>query len=427
MKRKITDKLLLWKNKTSGQGALLVCGARQVGKTWVVREFGERYYRNVVYFNLETNLAVRSYFAENGDPERIVRFLEAEAQKRILPGDTLIVFDDVQACPEVLASLKRFNLETPQYQIICVGNLLGAAVNRKLYAGLADKASTITLFPMDFEEYLWALAEAGLGDAIKSAFKINQALPKNLHEKALDLFKQYLIVGGMPRAVLEYARTKSFLAVPDAQNQIISEYVADIAKNAANTEGLKIRAVFDSIPVQLAKENKKFQYKLAQKGGTATILGAAIDWLERAGVVLKSERLTYAFMPNLSSFKLYLGDTGLLTLKSGVSQQSILSAGMMESPFVSAIAENYVAQALAGQGYGLYYWTSEGTAELDFVLQAGDDIIAVEVKAWTRAKSRSLHMFRTKYKPTYSMRISSAGFGFENQVKNVPLYAVFCI
>ena len=427
MKRKITDELLLWKNRASGRGPLLVCGARQVGKTWVVREFGLHHYGNVAYFNFATNLALRSYFAESINPERILRFLEAESKERILPGDTLIFFDDVQSCERVLTSLRNFREKAPQYHIICVGSPLIAAVYRKQPFYPVGKADLLTLFPMDFEEFLWALAEERLSVEIKNAFAKNKALPKVLHQKALDLFKQYLIVGGMPQAASEYVKSKSFLTVPELQNKIISDYIADITRSTTNTESARIRAVFDSIPLQLAKENKKFQYKLAQKGGTATMLGAAIEWLLKAGVVLKSERLTYAFMPNLASFKLYMGDTGLLTMKSGVSPQNILSAGMLDNNFVGSIAENYVAQALAGKGYELYYWTSEGTAALDFILQGENDIIAVEVKAWSRAKSRSLYMFKTKYKPAYSIRISANNFGFENNTKSVPLYAVFCI
>jgi len=257
-------------------------------------------------------------------------------------------------------------------------------------------------------------------------------LPFALHEKALDIYKQYLIVGGMPRVVLEYAETKSFLTVPDIQNKIINDYIADMAKYATNTESVKIRAAYDSIPVQLAKDNRKFQYKLAQKGGTATIFGAAIDWLEFAGVALKCERLEQGFMPvsvyrDLSSFKLYMSDIGLLTMKSGMSQQAILSAGMVENLFIGAIAENYVAQTLASKNYALYYWTNKGTAELDFVLQKNNDIISIEVKSGVRTKSKSLNMFVAQYNPTYSIRISSKNFGFENNIKSVPLYAVFCI
>jgi predicted AAA+ superfamily ATPase len=431
MKRKITENLLHWQSK-QGRMPLLVYGARQVGKTHIIREFGERYYKNVAYFNLETNQTVASYFSDNIEPERILRFLETESRERIIPGETLIIFDEIQSCPRALTSLKYFNEQTPEYHIIGAGSLLGVAINREKYSFPVGNVDSVTLFPLDFEEYLWALGEEMLCAEIKLAFADNEALPAALHEKSLDYYRQYLITGGMPRAVLEFVETGSLLTVPDVQNKIINDYIADMAKYATNTQSVKIRAAYNSIPVQLAKENKKFQYKLAQRGGTATIFGEAIEWLDFAGVVLKCQRIEQGVMPiavysDLASFKLYMSDVGLLTMKSGISQQAVLSAGEIENTFLGAVTENYVAQALRNNHYGLYYWTNEGTAELDFVLQKGDDIIAVEVKTGTRVKSRSLNMFVTKFGPAYSIRISAKNFGFENNIKSVPLYAVFCI
>jgi predicted AAA+ superfamily ATPase len=288
------------------------------------------------------------------------------------------------------------------------------------------------MFSLDFEEFLWALNEERLCGEIKAAFDKNEPLPAALHEKALDLYRQYLIIGGMPRAILEFLDTKSLLTVPDVQNKIINDYIADMAKYATNAESVKIRAAYGSIPIQLAKENRKFQYKLAQKGGTANIFGPAIEWLCFAGVVRKCERIEQGFMPisayrDLSAFKLYMGDVGLLTMASGISQHTVLSAGEIENTFIGAVTENYVAQALANNGHSLYYWTSEGIAELDFVLQKVDDIIAVEVKTGRRTKSRGMNMFVTKYKPAYSIRISAKNFGLENNIKSIPLYAVFCV
>jgi predicted AAA+ superfamily ATPase len=432
MKRKITENLLRWQSTPFGRMPLLVYGARQVGKTHIIREFGERHYKNVAYFNLETNQTVAGYFSDNIEPERILRFLETESRERIIPGNTLVIFDEIQSCPRALTSLKYFNEQTPEYHIIGAGSLLGVAINRETYSFPVGNVDSLTMFPLDFEEYLWALGEEMLCAGIKRAFDENEALPGALHEKALDLYRQYLITGGMPRAILEFVETKSLLTVPDVQNKIINDYIADMAKYATNTQSVKIRAAYNSIPVQLAKENKKFQYKLAQRGGTATIFGEAIEWLDFAGAVLKCRRVEQGMMPisvysDLASFKLYMSDVGLLTMKSGISQQAVLSAGEIENTFLGAVTENYVAQALHNNHYGLYYWTSEGTAELDFVLQKGDDIIAVEVKTGTRTRSKSLNIFVTKYKPTYSIRISAKNFGFENNIKSVPLYAVFCI
>ena len=432
MKRKITDGLIEWKNKSKGRMPLLVYGARQVGKTHILREFGERFYKNVAYVNLETNQTVSSYFSENIEPERLIRFLETEAQERIIPGETLIIFDEIQTCERALTSLKYFNEKTPEYHIVCAGSLLGVAINREQYSFPVGNVDSMTLFPLDFEEFLWALNEENLCEEIKRSFENNEALPYALHGKALDLYKLYLIIGGMPRAVLTYIESGSLLTVPDVQNKIINDYIADMAKYALNAESVKIRSAYNSIPVQLAKENKKFQYKLAQRGGTATIFGSAIDWLNFAGVILKCTRIEHGMEPisvysDLASFKLYMSDIGLLTMKSGISQQTILSSGEVENTFLGAISENYVAQAFAAKHYNLYYWTTEGKAELDFVLQKGNEIISVEVKTGTQTKSKSLAMFVEKYKPAYSIRISSKNFGFENNIKSVPLYAVFCI
>jgi len=411
---------------------LLIYGARQVGKTHSLREFGQQYYKNVAYVNLETNQAAGSYFSENIEPERLIRFLETETGQPIVPGETLIVLDEVQTCERALTSLKYFHENMPEFHIACAGSLLGVAINRERFSFPVGNVDSITMFPLDFEEFLWALNETRLYEEIRQSFAKNRTLPPALHEKALELYRLYLIIGGMPRAVLTYAQSGSLLAVPDVQNKIVNDYIADMAKYASNTESVKIRAAYHSIPVQLAKENRKFQYKLAQRGGTSAIFGAAIDWLHFAGVVLKCTRTGQGLMPisvysDLSSFKLYMGDVGLLTAKSGISQQTVLAAGKIPNTFLGALAENYVAQAFAAKRYGLYYWTNEGTAELDFVLQKEDDIIAVEVKAGTHTRSKSLNLFVEYYKPAYSIRISSNNFGFENNIKSVPLYAVFCI
>ena len=432
MKRKITAKLLAWKNNTRDRMPLLVYGARQVGKTHIIREFGEQQYKNVAYINLETNQTVASYFADNIEPERIIRFLEVSTGEKIIPGETLIILDEIQSCERALTSLKYFHENTPEYPIICAGSLLGVAINREKFSFPVGNVDSMTLFSFDFEEFLWALGKDMLCDEIHHSFETNEALPDALHQKACELYKYYLIMGGMPKSILEYKQTKSLLTVPDVQNKIINDYIADMAKYASNAESVKIRAAFNSIPMQLAKENKKFQYKLAQKGGTATIFGASIDWLTFAGVVLKCQKIEHGLMPisvysDLSSFKLYMSDVGLLTMKSGISQQTILAASEIENTFIGAITENYVAQCFAAKEYGLFYWTSENSAELDFVLQLGNDIVPVEVKTGIRTKSKSLSVFVEKYKPTYSIRISQKNFGFANNMKSVPLYAVFCI
>ena len=430
MKRKIEAQLLAWKNQTADRLPLIVNGARQVGKTYILRKFGEEQFNNVVYINLETNLTIASYFNENIQPERLLRYLEASTGERIIPGETLIIFDEIQSCERALTSLKYFCEETPEFHIAAAGSLLGVAINRQHYSFPVGKVETITLYPLDFEEYLWAMGKELLSKEICAAYGAMEPLPDALHQEAIELYREYLIIGGMPACINAFLKSGSFLDVPLAQNEILDNYIADMAKYASNTDSVKIRACYNSIPAQLAKENKKFQYKVVQKGGSATLFGASIEWLNLAGVVLKCQRISQAFEPiavyaDLSAFKLYMGDVGLLTMKSGISQQTVLSGE--GNTFMGAVTENYVAQQLAAQGYDLYYWESSSTAELDFVLQKGNQIIGIEVKKGEHVRSRSLSVFVDSYKPAYSIRLSLKNFGEKDGLKSVPLYAAFCI
>lgn len=432
MKRKIMDKLIKWKEKGADRKPLILNGARQVGKTYIINEFGLEYYKNVVYVNFETNRSVASFFDDDISPERIVRFLESSYKAQIIPEQTLIIFDEIQACERALTSLKYFCEQANEYHIIAAGSLLGVAINREKYSFPVGKVEIQTLYPLDFEEFLWAVDRNKLSLEIKNSFEMNTPLPENLHQTALELYKIYLIIGGMPASVLEYIKRGKLIMVSDIQNDILDSYISDMAKYATNTESVKIRAAYNSIPTQLAKENKKFQYKLVQKGSTATIFGVAIDWLSASGIVLKCTKIEHGFMPlaayqDFSSFKLYMSDVGLLTVKSGISQQMILSPIEANNTFSGAIAENYVAQALQSNGYNLYYWESKSIAEIDFVIQKDNLIIPVEVKAGINTRSKSLSVYLSKYKTDYAIRVSAKNFGFENGIKSVPLYSVFLI
>ena len=430
MKRLIEAKLMAWKNNKERK-PLILSGARQVGKTYILRKFGENNYKNVVYVNLETNTSISSYFNDDISPERIIRYLEAYANEAIIPEKTLIIFDEIQSCERALTALKYFCEETPEYHIAAAGSLLGVAINRQKYSFPVGKVDTVTMYPFTFQEFLWAVGEGYLCDEIRIHFDRLEALPEALHNKATDLYRCYLITGGMPAAVSEFVTTKKLIGVPDIQNKILSDYLADMAKYASNSESVKIRACYNSIPAQLAKENKKFQYKIVQKGGSATIFGASIDWLSFAGIILKCQRIEQAFEPisvyaDLSTFKIYMGDTGLLVMKSGMSQQTVLSGE--PNLFMGAVCENFVAQTLVAKGYNINYWTSEHTAELDFVIQKGNQIIGIEVKKAQHVHSKSLFEFIKKYNPAYSIRLSEKNFGTaDNNVRIVPLYAAFCI
>lgn len=430
MRRKIEQKLIAWKNKGSARMPLLLNGARQVGKTYILREFGAKEFKNVVYINLETNLTVASYFSDNIAPERIIRYLEASANEKIVPGETLIILDEIQSCERALTALKYFCEETPEYHIAAAGSLLGVAINRQHYSFPVGKVETLTLYPLDFEEFLWAREKEFLCDEIRQAYETMEPLPDALHQKATELYREYLLIGGMPACINAFLRTGSFLDVPLVQNEILDNYIADMAKYASNTDSVKIRACYNSIPAQLAKENKKFQYKVVQRGGSAALFGASLEWLSLAGVVLKCQRISQAAEPiavyaDLSAFKIYMGDVGLLAMKSGISQQTVLSGE--GNTFMGALTENYVAQQLAAKGYDLYYWESNSIAELDFVLQKENQIVGVEVKKGENVRSRSLSVFVNSYHPAYSIRFSLKNFGEKDALKSIPLYAAFCV
>lgn len=431
MQRKISKQLLTWKDKPKRM-PLIVNGARQVGKTYILKEFGAQNFKQVVHINLETNQLVNSYFETDITPLRIIQFLETVTNTRIIAGETLVILDEIQSYSRALASLKTFCEEAPQYHIVAAGSLLGVAVNRDQFSFPVGMVDELFMFPMDFEEFLWAMDKELLSKEISSHFASLEAMPEALHLQAMELYKQYLIIGGMPAVVAEFVDTKSLLSSTEIQGRILNEYIADMAKYATPATSVKIRACYNSIPTQLAKENRKFQYKIVQKGATATLFGESIEWLNSAGIVLKCQKIDHGYMPiaaytGLSDFKLYMSDIGMLTMKSGMSQQTILSQMEEDNGFLGVMSENYVAQALTCNSFPLFYWKNENTAELDFVLQIDGQVIPLEVKKGLRTKSVSMTLFVKKYNCPYSIRISGKNFGYENQIKAIPLYAVFCL
>ncbi len=431
MKRKIEKKLLQWKAKDDRK-PLLLNGARQVGKTHILEWFGTTHFENYVYINLETNLSIAEYFKGDISSKKIIQFLEAATGERILPGKTLIFLDEIQSSERALMSLKVFCEESPEYMVVAAGSLLGVAVNRENYSFPVGKVDELQLYPLDFEEFLWANGKELLAEQIQGHFANLEPMPEPTHQLAIDFYKQYLAVGGMPAIVKEFAKTQSFLTLPVAQNSIINEYTADMAKYATAATSVKIRACYNSIPIQLAKENKKFQYKIVKKGGSATMFGESIDWLTQSGIVLKCDKIDNAFLPiaayvDMSDFKIYMADIGLLTIKSGMPIQTILSNIEDDNTFMGGLTENFVAQAFAANGHKLYYWKNDNTAEVDFVLQLGDKIIPIEVKKGKRTKSVSMNAFIKKYNCEYGIRISQKNFGNTNSIISIPLYAAHCI
>lgn len=430
MKRKITEQLAAWKNSTKRK-PLILNGARQVGKTYILREFGKENYDNTVYVNLEINKIISAIFENSNLVSDIIKYLEAETRERIVPEKTLIIIDEIQSCERAITSLKYFCEEAPEYHVAAAGSLLGIAVNREKSSFPVGKVNTIQLYPLDFEEFLWATGNDILCGEICSCYEAMKPINEALHQKALNLYHDYIIVGGMPEAVKTFVETNSYIDVGLVQASIINNYTADMARYATNSESVKIRGCYNSIPAQLAKDNKKFQYKVVQKGGSAAIFGASLEWLKQAGVVLECQRVDQGTEPlsvyaDQTAFKIYMSDVGLLVNKSQISANTI--AMNEENLFMGAVTENYVAQQLASKNYPLFYWsTSNSQAELDFVLQKGNEIYGIEVKRGEHVRSRSLNMFAQKYSPDKCIRLSQKNFGKSNDIISVPLYAVFLI
>ena len=425
MQRKIIEKLIRWKAQTANRMPFLLYGARQVGKTYILKEFGREYYKDVVYINFERMETIHEFFRGDIEPGRIIKLLEETTHVRIVPADTLIILDEIQSCERALTSLKYFAEEAPEYHIAAAGSLLGVAVSRGKYSFPVGKVYMDTLFPMDFEEFLIAHKETILRDMISEHFHKLTAMPDAWHGKAMDYYRQYVITGGMP-AVVKHATTddRTTEGVQALQELIANSYVSDMSKYASASDTVKIIACYDSIPAQLAKDNRKFQYKVVKKGGSASIFGDAIEWLNSAGIIVKCLKTKGLTPPSIyaepDSFKIYMNDIGLLSRKNNINYADLLSEDRM---FTGGLAENYVACQLKSSGYKLYYWDSENKAEVDFLIQKDGFVIPIEVKANLHSKSKSLNVYRSRYKPEYCIRVSGRNFGFSDGIKSIPLYA----
>ena len=430
MERKIVNDLLTWKDNPN-KLPLVLQGARQVGKTYILLSFGKQYYKNVAYFSMEESKEIPAIFERDLNPERIIRELGALCGQSIFPGDTLIIFDEIQACEQALTSLKYFAERAPQYHIIAAGSLLGVAMKREKYSFPVGKVEMLHLHPMDFEEFLWAINQKELYTLIQEAYE--GFTPLTLHDTAMDLYKIYLVVGGMPRVVQEYADKRDFDFVAALQRTLNDSYIADMAKYATPQETTRIMAAWNSVPAQLAKENHKFQYKVIKSGARASEYEVALDWLSAAGMINKCIHVTEGKLPlsayaKNESFKVYMVDTGLLCSKFDIAANVVIHTPHSFDGFKGALAENYIMQALITNGITPYYWSSQGKAEVDFVFQDRQgNIIPLEAKSSGNVRSKSLRSYRDMYKPTYSVRVSAKNFGFENGIKSIPLYAIGCL
>lgn len=430
MERKIEIELLRWKNSTSRM-PLILHGARQVGKTFIVKKFAADHYSNLVYLNFEANSQLNTIFSSDLSTVRIISELSVLLGVEIKEHTTLLFFDEIQASERALTSLKYFAENAPDYHIIAAGSLLGVAIHREQYSFPVGKVELKMLYPMDFEEFLWATSTKEAVSIIKTCYDTNVSC--SIHEHFLEQFRLFLCLGGMPQVINIYNQTKDFEEVATIQRNIVDSYIADMAKYSLPVDTVKIMSTFHSVPSQLAKENKKFQYKYIKSGARSNQYETAIDWLCASGIVNKCVKINQGRYPlsaftDAAFFKIYLCDVGLLCSKLGISAQIILSNNEQLNYFKGSLIENYVANALICNGFKSYYWESEGKAEVDFVIQTNrGECIPIEVKSSDNVRSKSLQQFVLKYQPTFSIRISSKNFGFENNIKSIPHYACFCI
>ena len=439
MYRKIMSFLEEWK-ESKYRKPLILQGARQVGKTYSVLEFGRKAYENVAYFNFETNPKLNETFEENISPDYLIPILSHIAGQTIVREKTLIVFDEIQLCERALTSLKYFCEDAPDYHIIVAGSLLGVAVNRKKFSFPVGKVNMKTLYPMDMEEFMIAQGEEALVEQIKKCFETDSPMPSALHDAAMQLYRQYLVVGGMPECVMQFAETKDYILVRHTQDTILASYLNDMSKypkglaprrNNLN-EIKKTRLVYDNITVQLSKKNTRFQYKLIKKGGRASEFENAIEWLCLSGIVSRVYKVEQIRKPlenyrNIDAFKIYVSDLGLLCAKKNLAANDILYMVEELNDFKGGMAENYVNVQLTINGYHTYYWESARGAEIDFVIQRDGQLIPIEVKSADNTKAKSLKVYMDTYKPAYAIKLSAKNFAFEDGKKVVPLYAAFCI
>lgn len=429
MYRSAIEKLFKWKN-SGRRKPLIIEGARQVGKTWLMKEFGKLAYEDCLYVNFDSNPIVSGLFSADLDAERLISGLELYAGRRIEAEKTLIVFDEIQEVPRALTALKYFYENAPRYHIICAGSLLGIA----LHGGTSfpvGKVDFLKLYPLSFMEFLSATGEERFAGLVE---KQDYGMIGVFAQNYIEALKRYYFVGGMPEAVLAYKERKDFGEVREIQRRILAAYEQDFSKHAPIETVPRIRTVWNSIPSQLAKENRKFVYGLLREGARAKDYETAIMWLCDCGLVHRIGRVSSPGIPlcayeDIKAFKLFMVDVGLLGCMAGLSQKTLLEGNALFSEFKGALAEQYVCQQLKAQGeFGVYYYTNDrNSCEIDFVVDAGDGIIPVEVKAEVNLKAKSLKAYRDRFSPPLSVRTSMAPYKREEWLVNLPLYAISTI
>lgn len=425
MKRKLYNKLLKWKD-SSTRKPLLLLGARQVGKTWLMKEFGENEYENVVYINCDAEPLTRDLFTTDYDINRLLLSFQAISGETINEGKTLIILDELQEAPRGIHSLKYFCEKAPGYHIVAAGSLLGVTIAGQ-ESFPVGKVDMMHLYPMDFEEFLDAAGEVKLSDLLRLQ---DLKLTEPFTNKLTDMLRQYMYVGGMPEIVKSFIDNKNLSEVRRLQTDIIEAYRKDISKHASKQESIRIGQVLASLPSQLAKENKRFVYGVAKPGGRAAEFELAIQWLIDAGMVYKIPRVKKVAQPltfyeDLSSFKLFFLDVGLLGCMSGINATSLLLKPDGLTEFKGMLTEEYVCQQLVSSGFKPYYWTNDNsTAELDFIIDHDGSLLPIEVKAAANVRSRSLSQFLKNNPDIRGARFSLAGYVEQDQLTNYPLYTI---
>ncbi len=428
MKRDFEKVLLNWKlNKN--KKPLLIQGARQVGKTYIVRKFARENYKNVVYLNFEENKSLNDIFINDLNPDRIVAVIGVLYDVEVNE-DTVFIFDEVQASERAITSLKYFEESDNLYNVIATGSMLGIYMNREEFSFPVGKVQLETMRPMTFKEFLIAKGKSSIIKMIESSYKKNEYFP--LHDMALGLYREYLLVGGMPEAVYTYISTNDLDKVRQVQNLINNSYIADMQKYASNEDSTKLYDIFKSIPVHLGKDNKKFKYSVIKSGARAKDYAYPIHWLEMSGIINKLERISEGSIPiaayrEPSFFKVYLSDVGLFSRMINMPYEKVLVDDKILGIYKGTLAELYVLEELVASGVEPYYWNPNQNTELDFVYQSSQgEIIPIEVKSGQRTRSKSLDKFMKKY-GAEAIRLSTKNFGYEDGIKSVPLYATWCI
>lgn len=426
MYRIAIEKLLKWK-QNKRRKPLIIEGARQVGKTWLMKEFGRQEYKDTIYINFDSNSRMAELFASDLDTERLIMGLEIYVGRKINPDSALLIFDEVQEVPRALASLKYFYENAPEYHIVCAGSLLGIALHQGTSFPVG-KVDFLKLYPLSFKEFLMANDKERFAELLdRQDFQMITSF-KQIY---IDALKQYYFVGGMPEAVQSFSENKDFNEVREIQKRILLAYEQDFSKHAPNEIVPRLRMLWNSIPAQLAKENKKFIYGLVREGARAKEYETAIMWLCDCGLVHKVSRVNAAGIPlrayeDLKAFKLFVLDVGLLGCMAGLRQHTLLDGNDLFVEFKGALTEQYVCQQLKNiEDLDIYYYTNDrGSCEVDFVVDTGEKIVPVEVKAEVNLKAKSLKTYREKFLPEISVRTSMADFKKEECLVNLPLYAV---